>query len=65
MAARGGGSIVTSARSTRGSRPTPGLYEHIRLDPPFLKPPAYGMSKAGVTALTRYLAALWGTAACG
>lgn len=38
------------------------LYEHLELDPPFLKPPAYGMSKAGVGALTRYLAALWGPA---
>jgi NAD(P)-dependent dehydrogenase (short-subunit alcohol dehydrogenase family) len=40
--------------------PDPGLYDHLELDPPFLKPPAYGASKAGVINLTRYLARLWG-----
>jgi len=35
------------------------LYDHIPLDPPFLKPPAYGASKAAVVNLTRYLATLW------
>jgi len=62
MAARGGGSIVNIGSLYAGLAPDPRLYEHIPADPPFLKPPAYGMSKAGVTALTRYLAALWGTA---
>lgn len=62
MAARGGGSIVNIGSLYAGLAPDPRLYDHIPADPPFLKPPAYGMSKAGVTALTRYLAALWGTA---
>jgi NAD(P)-dependent dehydrogenase (short-subunit alcohol dehydrogenase family) len=30
------------------------------VDPPFLKPPAYGASKAGVINLSRYFARLWG-----
>jgi NAD(P)-dependent dehydrogenase (short-subunit alcohol dehydrogenase family) len=30
------------------------------LDPPFLKPPAYGASKAAVINLTKYMAAHWG-----
>jgi NAD(P)-dependent dehydrogenase (short-subunit alcohol dehydrogenase family) len=37
--------------------PSPAFYDHI---PGFLKPPAYGASKAGVVALTRYFARLWG-----
>jgi NAD(P)-dependent dehydrogenase (short-subunit alcohol dehydrogenase family) len=39
------------------------LYDHIKCNPPFLKPPAYGASKAAVVNLTRYLATLW--APCG
>jgi len=40
--------------------PDPRLYDHLPGDPPFLKPPAYGASKAGVLSLTRYFARLWG-----
>ena len=36
------------------------MYDHLPADPPFLKPPAYGASKAGVVSLTRYFARLWG-----
>lgn len=60
MAGRKRGSIVNIGSLYAGMAPDPGLYAHLPLDPPFLKPPAYGMSKAGVAALTRYLAALWG-----
>lgn len=60
MADRGRGSIVTIGSMYGTVSPDPRLYDHIDLDPPFLKPPAYGMSKAGVAALTRYLAVLWG-----
>ena len=38
------------------------FYDHLGYDPPFLKPPAYGASKAAVVNLTRYLATLWGPA---
>jgi NAD(P)-dependent dehydrogenase (short-subunit alcohol dehydrogenase family) len=32
----------------------------MEVDPPFLKPAAYGASKAGVISLTKYFARLWG-----
>ncbi|GIH66727.1 SDR family oxidoreductase [Microbispora siamensis] len=60
MAQRRTGTIVNIGSLYGGLAPYPPLYDHLDLDPPFLKPPAYGMSKAGVAALTRYLAALWG-----
>ncbi|WP_018685495.1 SDR family oxidoreductase [Actinokineospora enzanensis] len=60
MARRGTGSVINIGSLYAGMAPDPRLYEHLPVDPPFLKPPAYGMSKAGVAALTRYLAALWG-----
>ncbi|MDV5142778.1 SDR family oxidoreductase [Streptomyces sp. SBC-4] len=62
MARHGGGSIVNIGSMYGGLAPDPRMYEHLPVDPPFLKPPAYGMSKAGVAALSRYLAALWGPA---
>jgi NAD(P)-dependent dehydrogenase (short-subunit alcohol dehydrogenase family) len=36
------------------------FYDHIVSDPPFLKPPAYGASKAAVVNLTKYFATAWG-----
>lgn len=63
MARRGGGSVVNIGSLYGGVAPDPRVYEHLPVDPPFLKPPAYAVSKAGVAALTRYLAALWGP--CG
>ncbi|WP_242891013.1 SDR family oxidoreductase [Actinomadura litoris] len=60
MARRGRGSIINIGSLYAGTAPDPRLYEHLAQDPPFLKPPAYGMSKAGVCSLSRYLAALWG-----
>ena len=56
----GRGSIVNIGSLYAGMAPDPELYDHIDLDPPFLKPPAYGASKAGVVSLTRYFARLWG-----
>ncbi|MFE9402168.1 SDR family oxidoreductase [Streptomyces sp. NPDC006530] len=60
MAARGRGSVINIGSLYGNVAPDPRMYAHLPLDPPFLKPPAYGASKAGVSALTRYLATLWG-----
>ena len=56
----GRGSIVNIGSLYAGIAPDPSMYDHLELDPPFLKPPAYGASKAGVVNLTRYFARLWG-----
>jgi NAD(P)-dependent dehydrogenase (short-subunit alcohol dehydrogenase family) len=61
MVKRGRGSIINIGSLYGIVAPDPRIYAHIELDPPFLKPPAYGMSKAAVGGLTRYLAALWGS----
>lgn len=53
------GSIVNIGSLYGSVVPDPHFYDHLGLNPPFLKPPAYGMSKAAVVALTRYLATLW------
>lgn len=60
MVARRDGAIVNIGSLYAGVSPDPRLYDHLPLDPPFLKPPLYGASKAGVVSLTRYLAAHWG-----
>jgi NAD(P)-dependent dehydrogenase (short-subunit alcohol dehydrogenase family) len=60
MAAAGGGAIVNVGSLYATIAPEPGFYDHMPADPPFLKPPAYGASKAGVLSLTRYFARLWG-----
>lgn len=57
MADAGRGSIVNVGSLYASIAPIPALYDHI---PGFLKPPAYGASKAGVVNLTRYFARLWG-----
>jgi NAD(P)-dependent dehydrogenase (short-subunit alcohol dehydrogenase family) len=54
------GSIVNIGSLYAAVAPDHRLYDHIPSDPPFLKPPAYGVSKAGVVNLTRYMATLWG-----
>lgn len=60
IARHGGGSVINIGSLYGGSAPDPRLYAHLPLEPAFLKPPAYGISKAGVASLSRYLAALWG-----
>ena len=60
MAEAGGGSIVNIGSLYASIAPDPAFYDHLGLDPPFLKPAAYGASKAGVINLTRYFARLWG-----
>jgi NAD(P)-dependent dehydrogenase (short-subunit alcohol dehydrogenase family) len=56
----GRGSIVNIGSLYASIAPEPGFYDHFEVDPPFLKPAAYGASKAGVVSLTRYFARLWG-----
>ena len=58
MCEAGGGSIVNIGSLYASIAPIPALYEHI--EPPFMKPAAYGASKAAVINLTRYFARLWG-----
>ncbi len=54
------GSIINIGSLYASVSPDLRLYAHMNLDPPFLKPPAYGASKAAVVNLTRYLATAWG-----
>ncbi len=60
MAEAGRGSIVNIGSLYSVIAPEPRFYDHMDMDPPFLKPAAYGASKAGVINLTRYFARLWG-----
>jgi len=59
MAEAGRGSIINIGSLYASVSPDERFYDHIPGDPPFLKPPAYGASKAAVVNLTRYLATLW------
>jgi NAD(P)-dependent dehydrogenase (short-subunit alcohol dehydrogenase family) len=54
------GSIINIGSLYASVAPDSRFYDHLPHDPPFLKPPAYGASKAAVVNLSRYLAALWG-----
>ena len=62
MRDRGAGSVINIGSLYASRAPDPSFYDHIDVDPPFLKPPAYGASKAGVVSLTTYFARLWGPA---
>ena len=63
MVKTGRGSIINIGSLYASVAPDLRFYDHIKCDPPFLKPPAYGASKAAAVNLTRYLATLW--APCG
>jgi NAD(P)-dependent dehydrogenase (short-subunit alcohol dehydrogenase family) len=54
------GSIINIGSLYASVSPDPRFYDHIVSDPPFLKPPAYGASKAAVVNLTKYLATAFG-----
>jgi NAD(P)-dependent dehydrogenase (short-subunit alcohol dehydrogenase family) len=54
------GTIVNIGSLYASASPDHRFYDHLATDPPFLKPPAYGASKAALINLTRYLAAHWG-----
>lgn len=60
MARRGRGSIINIGSLYASVSPNAALYDHLPTDPPFLKPPAYGASKAALVNLTKYYAAHWG-----
>ena len=57
MLEAGRGAIVNIGSLYASIAPIPALYDHL---PGFVKPPAYGASKAGLVQLTRYFARLWG-----
>jgi NAD(P)-dependent dehydrogenase (short-subunit alcohol dehydrogenase family) len=57
MVRAGRGSIVNIGSLYASIAPEPSFYDHLD---GFLKPPAYGASKAGLVALTKYFARLWG-----
>lgn len=59
MVKAGKGSIINIGSMYASVAPDTRFYEHIQSDPPFLKPPAYGASKAAVVNMTKYLATLW------
>jgi NAD(P)-dependent dehydrogenase (short-subunit alcohol dehydrogenase family) len=59
MIKAGRGSIINIGSLYASVAPDSRFYDHIQSDPPFLKPPAYGASKAAVVNLSRYLATLW------
>ena len=60
MVQAGRGSIINVGSLYASVSPDARFYDHLPADPPFLKPPAYGASKAGLVNLTRYLATHWG-----
>lgn len=60
MVAAKRGSIINIGSLYATVSPDERNYEHLKSDPPFIKPPAYGASKAGLLNLTSYLAAHWG-----
>jgi NAD(P)-dependent dehydrogenase (short-subunit alcohol dehydrogenase family) len=60
MVKAGRGSVINIGSLYASVSPDPRFYDHIESDPPFLKPPAYGASKAAIVNLTKYLATAWG-----
>lgn len=59
MVGAGGGAIVNIGSLYASVAPVPAFYDHLD---GFVKPAAYGASKAGVVQLTKYFARLWGPA---
>lgn len=59
MVEAGCGSIINIGSLYASVSPDARFYDHLAVDPPFLKPPAYGASKAAVVNLTRYLSTHW------
>ena len=61
MAARGRGAIINIGSLYATVSPDQRFYDHLPGDPPFVKMPSYGASKAAVINLTKYFATLWGS----
>ncbi|MCX6551649.1 MAG: SDR family oxidoreductase [Acidobacteria bacterium] len=61
MLAAGHGSIINVGSLYASVANDQRFYDHFPGDPPFIKVPSYGASKAGVVSLTKYFATLWGT----
>jgi NAD(P)-dependent dehydrogenase (short-subunit alcohol dehydrogenase family) len=59
MVRAGRGTIINIGSLYASVAPNGRFYDHIVSDPPFLKPPAYGASKAALVNLTRYVATQW------
>ena len=59
MAAGSGGSVINIGSLYASVSPDQRFYDHLAGDPPFLKSPAYGASKAGVANLSKFLATHW------
>ena len=59
MVKAGRGSIINIGSLYAGVSPDARFYDHLSGELPFLKPPAYGASKAAGVNLTRYLATHW------
>jgi NAD(P)-dependent dehydrogenase (short-subunit alcohol dehydrogenase family) len=57
MVRAGRGTVINIGSLYASVSPDARFYDHISGDPPFLKPPAYGASKAAVINLTKYLSA--------
>lgn len=60
MARRGSGSVINIGSLYGSVSPDARFYGHIEGENPFIKPPAYGASKAAVLNLTKYFATHWG-----
>ncbi len=54
------GSVVNIGSVYASVSPDQRFYDHLSGDPPFLKVPSYGASKAAVVSLTKYFATVWG-----
>ena len=59
MAENGGGSIINISSIYGILSPDQRIYEYRGKDDPFFKPAAYGVTKAGVISMTKYLATYW------
>jgi NAD(P)-dependent dehydrogenase (short-subunit alcohol dehydrogenase family) len=59
MARHGGGSIINISSIYGMLSPDQRIYAYRSEKKPFFKPAAYGVTKAGVASLTRYLATYW------